>query len=1160
MTDSLDIFISYAEADAEWTRTWLLPRLEAQGLQVASANDLLAGGARIEQIAQEAENSKHTLLVLSPDWVTNQWEIFTGLISLSADPVGRRRKTIPLLRQRCEPPRSIARLVNADFTSEHPSDWEKELNRVFAVLSGQRSRTTLGPPLGALLGAEAPTNFKFPQNRHFVGRDQELAELHDLLDDAVPLGVNAARTTSSVAGLTGLGGVGKTQLVVEYIHRYGKSYPGGIFWINAADGVEDDFIDIGRIISGDGHDKKPDELIRMSFDYLRSDPDILLVVDNLNEPALLHQPVANTLTPISLPCRLLFTTRRRDLRGLRSIAVDMLTEADALKLLLRSRPAILEASHPEHPVAIKLCATLGGLPLAIEMAAAYFEQEADVTLSGYLKRLGRAGSLQTLDTLEQAKDWSPTWHDPIQITLQSQWNTLTDAKAHLLLQAAALMPEAAAIPLARLSLLTGLSALAEEGYPSPLAIALRHLHNYSLIEKLEGNQVRLHPLVREFVRTKITDMAVFSAQCVEKMANALEDMLRVNGEIAERGVDELLKDINFGLNLQSGNATLEALRLVVDKESHNLRKDFVREFPSYILQQIRKRAFDLNSDVLLHHAEAALDQLQVPWFREHFQQNKESRALLRTFEGHTDSVLDVAITPDGMYAVSASEDSTLRLWDLQSGECLRIFEGHRWYVNGLSISPDGKFVISASFDQKMRLWDLQRGECVRLFQKDTDFVIGTAFNPDGSYALPPDIHFFAVAITPDGRQAVSASTDGVLRLWDLQSGECLRTFEGHESAVIDVAVSPDGRHIISTSEDKTLRLWDLQSGKSLRIFDGHESAVHGIAISPDGRHIISASDDKTLRLWDLQSGECLRTFDGHTAGVSGVAISPDGRYIISASGDKTVRLWDLQGGEGRSTSEGHTDWILDVAISPDGRHVISASYDKTLRLWDLQSGKILRTFKEHETIVYDVAITPDGKYVISASDDTTLRLWDLQSGECLHIFEGAQGRARCVAISPDGKQAVSAHNRDTLRLWDLSGGECLRTVENKEIVTGLAITPDGRHVISASNDKTLRVWDLQSGECLRIFEGHTDWILDVAITPDGRQVISASDDRTLRLWDYQSGQAQLIFASEPFKCISTDATGSLIFAGGASGQLHFIEIVNRKNSNHENSQDAWKID
>ena len=119
--------------------------------------------------------------MLTPDWVASEWEGFAGLLARSEDPVGRQRRTIPLLRQRCTPPRSIARLAYADFTE--PGAWGLQFERLIAVLKGHRHRTAFGPPLGALLGLEAPTNFIFPQNEHFVGRETELAALHDLLDD-----------------------------------------------------------------------------------------------------------------------------------------------------------------------------------------------------------------------------------------------------------------------------------------------------------------------------------------------------------------------------------------------------------------------------------------------------------------------------------------------------------------------------------------------------------------------------------------------------------------------------------------------------------------------------------------------------------------------------------------------------------------------------------------------------------------------------------------------------------------------------------------------------------------------------------------------------------------------------------------------------------------
>jgi WD40 repeat protein len=141
-----------------------------------------------------------------------------------------------------------------------------------------------------------------------------------------------------------------------------------------------------------------------------------------------------------------------------------------------------------------------------------------------------------------------------------------------------------------------------------------------------------------------------------------------------------------------------------------------------------------------------------------------------------------------------------------------------------------------------------------------------------------------VAITPDGRPAVSASWDTTLRVWDLESGQSVRTLEGDGSSVTGVAITPDGHRAVSVSFDNTpLRVWDQESGQSLRTLEGHSSSVRGVAITPDGRRAVSASEDHTLRVWDLESGQSLRTLEGHSRSVNGVAITPDGRLAVSAT-------------------------------------------------------------------------------------------------------------------------------------------------------------------------------------------------------------------------------------------------------------------------------------
>jgi WD40 repeat protein len=342
---------------------------------------------------------------------------------------------------------------------------------------------------------------------------------------------------------------------------------------------------------------------------------------------------------------------------------------------------------------------------------------------------------------------------------------------------------------------------------------------------------------------------------------------------------------------------------------------------------------------------------------------------------------------------------------------LRTLEGHLDYVNGVAVSTDGRRAVSASDDKTLKVWDLETGRELHTLLGHSDEVYG-------------------VAVSADGRRAVSASWDKTLRLWDLETGCELRTLEGHSADVNSVAMSPEGRRAVSASADNTLKVWDLETGRELRTLQGHSAVVYGVAMSADGRRAISASSDRTLKVWDVETGRELRTLQGHSAGVNGVAVSPDGRRAISASADNTSKVWDVETGRKLHTLEGHSSVVNGVAVSADGRRAVSASWDKTLKVWDVETGRDLHTLEGHSDCVYGVAVSADGQRAVSASSDRTLKVWDLETGRELHTVKGHSYMVNGVAVSRDGRRAVSASRGNKLTVWDLETGRhlCARSM------------------------------------------------------------------------------------------------------------------------------------
>ncbi len=442
-----------------------------------------------------------------------------------------------------------------------------------------------------------------------------------------------------------------------------------------------------------------------------------------------------------------------------------------------------------------------------------------------------------------------------------------------------------------------------------------------------------------------------------------------------------------------------------------------------------------------------------------------SGALVRTYSGHSDPVNAVALSADGRLAASASQDKTVRIWDLASGEVLHKLN-HVHSVSAVAFSPDGRALLAGGLG--LLQWDTATGRRLRSLSPRT------GAGPDGPVVQ-------GIAFSPDGRQAVSVGPR--IELWDAGSGSHLRSLEAFAEPIQALAQSGDGSRL-ATAGYKDLQVWRRDTGRRLPIQSQQDTTgVAALAYSPDGRWLLSGHYDKTLRLIDAESGQELRRFSGHSGAVSAVTFIPDGRLALSGGGWRDT-LW---------------------------KGIPSANYDGKLRLWDVSTGATVRVFDGHEAGVETVVFSPDGRQVLSAAMQDGVKVWDVASGNLLRRFGAPEDRAahlapRAVAVSPDGRQALIGGM--TLKLVDLASGAELHTlVGHANQVFSVAFSADGRQALSSGMDNTVKLWDVGTGRLLRSLNGHSGNVIGARFSPDGRFVVSAAQDGTLRLWDKDTGQA-----------------------------------------------------
>ncbi|ODQ63050.1 WD40 repeat-like protein [Nadsonia fulvescens var. elongata DSM 6958] len=331
----------------------------------------------------------------------------------------------------------------------------------------------------------------------------------------------------------------------------------------------------------------------------------------------------------------------------------------------------------------------------------------------------------------------------------------------------------------------------------------------------------------------------------------------------------------------------------------------------------------------------------------------------------------------------------------------------------------------------------------------------------------------------------------------------LTEFRGHTDGIM--CLQFDHQYLITGSYDTTVKVWDIETGELLRTLTGHVRGVRALAF--DATKLITGSMDKTIRIWNYRTGACICTFRGHEDGV--VSLDFDGKLIASGSADTTIKVWNFDT-KSCFTLRGHCDWVNSVKIHSASNTLYSASDDSTIRMWDLETKKCIKVFGGPGSAVHGhigqvqtviPMILPDTT-TPGAEGGTGGNVGDItiSNHETNHVNTAEPQADNADALASTRPTHLLTSSLDnTIKLWDITSGECVRTLfGHVEGVWGIAA--DNFRIVSGAHDKLVKIWDVQSGRCWHTFSGHTAPVSCVGIS-DSR-FCSASEDGVARMYRF----------------------------------------------------------
>jgi WD40 repeat protein len=467
--------------------------------------------------------------------------------------------------------------------------------------------------------------------------------------------------------------------------------------------------------------------------------------------------------------------------------------------------------------------------------------------------------------------------------------------------------------------------------------------------------------------------------------------------------------------------------------------------------------------------------------------------LIRTFNhpqqvtSHPQQVTALAFTPDGRRLVTAAD--IIRSWDAETGRFIHNFEDSFRTSAVLAVSSDGLRVIAGSDDASAREYDIASGRKVRDYVNDLN---GGAIS--------------AAVFSRDRRLVATAHDGGIVRVWNTETGELVRTLKGDDQPIGPLAFSPDGARLLSYTIAGTASVWEVATGRLVRAQKGGEASV--LALWTDWKRARVCCGDAVVT-FDVMAPRTTRTAIPAINNPTAAAFSPDGTLLVIGARDGTLRLLHAESGKlTRTFNAPVATTITTVVLSPDGTQVLAGENGPRLQHWDLSAARLVRTTETQIERNYSLGMSHDGRRAL-VSDGMTFELREVATGRLVHTFDRDDRHPSSVLLSPDGKLILAPSPDDgLLGLWDVEDGRLVRKLAGDLKSTGwAAFSGDSRLIATDGEPRTVRIWDVATGRLVRTLKGLDEFARPVGFSPDGRRILVASGDTPgTRLLDVESGK------------------------------------------------------